>query len=186
MDLPLARSPVRARRVSDNAVTRAFGRYGCGTHSPLPARPGPLSDAIRKAWAANGFPLATASTLPGTCPALLEVYPHPALLHLTQSTYRLRYKISRAKAYWPDESIPERITHLLTIYRTIVRAFDTLIHGIPDFLPDTVSSCSALKRYEDALDALVCAWVAAEYVESRVRAYGDADSAIWIPAQTGI
>jgi predicted RNase H-like nuclease len=36
-----------------------------------------------------------------------------------------------------------------------------------------------LKRYEDALDAVVCAWVGIQYLEGKARAYGDATSAVW-------
>ena len=38
---------------------------------------------------------------------------------------------------------------------------------------------AALKRYEDALDALICAWTGAEYLAGRLRAYGDASAAVW-------
>ena len=38
-----------------------------------------------------------------------------------------------------------------------------------------------LKPYEDSLDALICAWVGALYIDGAARALGDAESAIWIP-----
>jgi hypothetical protein len=41
-----------------------------------------------------------------------------------------------------------------------------------------------IKRHEDALDALVSAWVATEFLGGRARAYGDADVAIWTPEAT--
>jgi predicted RNase H-like nuclease len=42
-------------------------------------------------------------------------------------------------------------------------------------------SASGLKRYEDALDALVCAWVGAKYLLGEAVAYGDGTAAIWVP-----
>jgi predicted RNase H-like nuclease len=50
-------------------------------------------------------------------------------------------------------------------------------------LPDPTSAVpvSGLKRYEDSLDALVCAWVGAKYLEGETVAYGDHTAAIWIP-----
>jgi hypothetical protein len=39
----------------------------------------------------------------------------------------------------------------------------------------------ALRRFEDAIDALVCAWMAAEFWSGRARAVGDANAPIWIP-----
>jgi len=46
---------------------------------------------------------------------------------------------------------------------------------------DTVPSLSHLKRYEDALDGLVSAWVGIEYLEGRAQAYGHATAAVWVP-----
>lgn len=42
-------------------------------------------------------------------------------------------------------------------------------------------STSGLKRYEDSLDALVCAWAGAKYLEGAAMPYGDATAAIWVP-----
>ena len=44
-----------------------------------------------------------------------------------------------------------------------------------------VASFESLKRYEDALDALVCAWVAIAYLEGKCVPYGDDQAAIWVP-----
>jgi predicted RNase H-like nuclease len=41
---------------------------------------------------------------------------------------------------------------------------------------------AALKRYEDALDALVCGWVGIEYLGGRCTAFGDTAAAIWTPS----
>ena len=38
-----------------------------------------------------------------------------------------------------------------------------------------------MKAFEDALDAIVCAWVAICVLEGRAEPYGDEESAIWIP-----
>ncbi len=48
-------------------------------------------------------------------------------------------------------------------------------------LPEDTSSKAALKRWEDTLDALVCARVGVEYVEGRATVYGDGTAAIWCP-----
>jgi predicted RNase H-like nuclease len=42
-------------------------------------------------------------------------------------------------------------------------------------------STSGLKRYEDSLDALVCACVGAKYLEGSAVPYGDNTAAIWVP-----
>ncbi len=46
-------------------------------------------------------------------------------------------------------------------------------------IPAKPRSLAALKRYEDALDALVCAWVGIEFLAGRARAMGDAEAVIW-------
>ena len=77
MDMPLSLEPIIRRRAADNAVSRAFGNQGCAVHSPSAQRPGPLADEVRARAAALGFPLATASTPAGACPALIEGLPAP-------------------------------------------------------------------------------------------------------------
>ena len=51
--------------------------------------------------------------------------------------------------------------------------------------PAAVPSLSSLKRYEDALDALVCGWVAAQFVQGNAMPYGDATAAVWVPKADG-
>jgi hypothetical protein len=38
-----------------------------------------------------------------------------------------------------------------------------------------------LKRYEDALDALISAWVGVEFINGRAIPYGDDAAAVWVP-----
>ena len=44
---------------------------------------------------------------------------------------------------------------------------------------------SFTKRYEDALDALVCGWVAARFVQGNSMPYGGATAAVWVPKADG-
>lgn len=59
IDMPLARTAIIARRVSDDAVSRAYGARKCGTHAPSAIRPNPISDALREASEESGYPLLT-------------------------------------------------------------------------------------------------------------------------------
>jgi predicted RNase H-like nuclease len=180
IDMPLARSPISRRRESDNAVSRAYGRRKCGTHTPSAVRPGPLSDALRAGFERAGYPLLTdASRSPG----LVEVYPHPALVELASVEMRLPYKIAKASAYWPDLARPERIRRISNQWQMIVGLLDTEIAGVAARLPPLPEDAAgfALKAYEDMIDAVVCAWVGVAVLERRATAYGDADSAIWVP-----
>ena len=62
-----------------------------------------------------------------------------------------------------------------------------MIDGIPLEIPiaENVTSFKSLKRYEDALDALICSWVAIAYLEEKCDSYGDEWVAIWVPVSKG-
>jgi len=68
-------------------------------------------------------------------------------------------------------------------FEKILTALRADIRGIELKLPETEDAVSItrLKRYEDSLDALVCAWVGAKYLEGAAMPYGDHTAAIWVP-----
>lgn len=185
VDMPLATCPVRARRPADDQISRRYGARKCAAHSPRPTSPGPLSDALSAGWRDLGFSLATTDTTAGTSPALLEVYPHPALLTLCGAAERLPYKIGKLSTYWPTLDMAARRAALLAVWQRIV---DALAHDVDDIAahlapltPAPTAAAPAFKRHEDALDALVCAWIGARYLDGRAEAVGDATAAIWLP-----
>lgn len=182
VDMPLSTKPITGRREADSAISRVYGGRGAAVHSPSAERPGAISDRLSKDFAAMGFPLATSTTPVGTPGRLVEVYPHPALMTLTGADYRLCYKVSRSRKYWPDSTPAERRANLLVQFERILSALAREIRDIPIELPDPDSPVpvSGLKRYEDSLDALVCAWVGAKYLEEEAVAYGDDTAAIWL------
>ena len=65
----------------------------------------------------------------------------------------------------------------------IVTLLEGKIAGVGAALPTLEMSASGVevKAYEDALDAIICAWVAICVLEGRARPFGDENSAIWIP-----
>ena len=184
LDMPVARTPFSARREADRVVSREFSSRWCAAHSPTPARPGPLGARISDSLSAAGYELATTATLSPGDRQFLEVYPHPALLSLLRRPRRVPYKVSKSSRYWPGEPVPGRIRNLLVEFTAIrdalAHVFDGLSLGLPD--PGTVKSLLVLKRLEDALDALVCAWVGVEYLAGRTVPLGNDDAAIWCPA----
>jgi predicted RNase H-like nuclease len=137
-----------------------------------------ISSVVRKGFAASGYSLATKQPARGR--AILEVYPHTALLSLLRANVRIPYKVSKSGSYWGNITANARRRRLLEQWRTILTALRAHI-AVDLSLPSTFSSFSAMKRYEDAIDAMVCAWVAIEFLAGNLRPLGDRNAAIWTP-----
>lgn len=183
VDMPVSKVEITDRRPADNAISVAFGRYQAGTHSPSSQRPGVIGSQLSNSLAVRGFPLATTSTTTGSPSRLVEVYPHPSLIRLMDADRRLPYKQGNSTKYWPGTDVRTRIGKLLDIYRAILEGLARSISDINLRLPapDDVPSLAHLKRYEDAIDALVCAWTGIEYLGGRAEPFGDINAAIWVP-----
>lgn len=185
IDMPISLEPIMARRAADAMVSQEFGSRGCSTHSPSPTRPGPLGQRLTHRFGELGYPVATSHTPVGTPHVICEVYPHPALLDLMQKDFRYRYKIGRASEYWKDKTPEERKRRIVKNWRKVVAELSNTINKIELPLPaktevDTTSA-SHLKRYEDALDALISAWVGVRYLAGDCTGFGDSTAAIWVP-----
>jgi predicted RNase H-like nuclease len=155
VDMPLARIPITSRRNCDNLLTRAFVRNGCGVHSSSPERPGRVSSEMMHALEKDGYELAVAksSAVPKQ---VIEVYPHVA--SVMERKQRIRRNLAR-----------------------ILRALKKHISGIGLRIPAEAAGPTELKRFEDTLDAIVCAWIGICFWEGRCLAYGDETAAIWVP-----
>jgi len=180
IDMPLSKEPIAGRRVSDRMISSVFGAKGAATHSPSALRPGAISDRLRQGFGEAGYPLLTETITP---PGLIEVYPHPALIALAGADRRLPYKLSRARRYWPAMTPAERRLALLEQWRLIATLLENKIVGMAAVLPPAGldSSLAALKAHEDALDAVICAWVGVCALEGAAQSFGDQQSAIWVP-----
>jgi len=182
IDMPLAHSPITGRRTSDTAVSKEYGARKASTHSPNEHSPGAISDRLRVDFEQQGYSLGTDRIVP---PSLIEVYPHPALIHLCGASERLPYKVSKARAYWKGLTSSERRRRLIGVWEGILDSLEVQLSGVRSLLPlpSESSNNSQLKAFEDSLDAVVCAWVGVQALKGRARPLGDADSAIWIPQE---
>lgn len=180
VDMPLARLPVTSRRTCDNGISRAFGACGCGVHSPSPTRPGAVSTNLMGAFHQAGYQLAVHGAPLGDR-QVIEVYPHIAVMRLLDENYRVPYKIARARQYWPQAAPQRRLANIRRNLARILGALEKRIRHIPLELPPANARPSELKRFEDALDGVVCAWIGARYREGKCASYGDENAAIWVP-----
>lgn len=182
IDMPVALEAFSGRRVADNEISRAFGRHGCSAHSPNASRPGPLGAEVKRAFHDAGYPLLTAVGHSGYRRGLIEVYPHPALLLLLSARFRVPYKVQKSRRYWSGLNVRQRVERLSETFMAIQTALTAQIDGATVPLPDPGEcSLAALKRYEDALDALICGWIGIQFASGNAIAYGDATAAVWVP-----
>lgn len=183
LDMPMATVPILRRRVADQTVSTIFGSRGCAAHSPGPQRPGKLGARIYDELLDAGFTLATTKTPLPFSPAIVECYPHTALLSLLSRDYRVPYKVSNSRKYWGSMPKLSRIANLLTELNAISAALERELGPFHVPLPNApdVRTLSELKRFEDALDALVCAWVGLIWLKQEAVPLGDETAAIWCP-----
>jgi predicted RNase H-like nuclease len=180
VDMPLAKTAIAARRTCDNALSRAFAASGLGVHSSTPERPGRVSTVLMETLTNAGYDLAVDGVAPASR-QVIEVYPHIAVMHLTGASYRVPYKVARAAKYWPGETPAARRRKLRAEHARILSALQERVAGISLELPPESAGPTQLKRFEDALDGVICAWIGALYLEGNCRSYGDATAAIWVP-----
>lgn len=180
-DIPLATTPIGGRRYADDEISGLFGGKGCSAHSPSGTRPRHVSEEIRDGFDQCGFPLATS---PGNLSdhALLETYPHLALLSLLNAQYRVPYKVSKSKKYWRELDLEKRLAKIVENLKEILAKLSQVIVGIDFAVNKNPQGFSALKPDEDKIDALVCAWVGIQALEGRAMAIGNDEASIWVPA----
>lgn len=189
LDIPLGPQPITGRRAADRLVTKTYITRKAGTHSPTAQRPGPISQRLFEQLSQAGFRWLPANASPrpkNHTRVFLEVYPHPAIIELLNLAERLQYKMSRRQKYWPALTHAARGVAIARNLNRLRLALDKRITGVAKWLPPPHAflekrQMARLKGYEDALDAIVCAWIGGEFLAGRCVAYGDADSAIWLP-----
>jgi hypothetical protein len=93
----------------------------------------------------------------------------------------VRYKQSRAQQYFPGATPAERRARILLEWKRILESLRGVVSAIDLPLPSEPPAPRLMKRLEDALDALVCAWVGMEFLGGRAAPLGDARAAIWSP-----
>ena len=165
VDAPLRVPNETGSRACDRSLTAEWRRYHAGAYPAnrqLLARDGIVRGEALTAALTERFKFIESDVIPRRTKARLvcEVYPHPALVSLFGLERVLKYKRGRGRSYeerWPEY---ER-------YRSLLRSLrqaDPPLRRTRQFLKGTEVAGlrgSALQAYEDALDALTCAYIAA-------------------------
>lgn len=182
LDLPMSRSGISGRRYCDNQVAREL----IGTHSPSAARPGPISKQYFSELRTLGFVIATNSEAVSENGVAIEVYPHASLIRLMRRRPHnpIRYKHGRTTRYWPGKSLSDRKKKLRKQYDKILGRLAGVVSDVRENIDcdKDMPTLTSFKPYEDALDALICAWTGTRYLAGQAEAYGDSEAVIWIPS----
>jgi predicted RNase H-like nuclease len=160
IDAPLIVPNQEGARPVDRQITRLFGRYGAGCYPAYRNRPGGCTrgEQIQAALTAHGFvedPYVRQQVATRT---VFEVYPHPAMLALFHVQRTFKYKAR------PNRSVDSRRRELarLRTYLIGLEGHEPAMispHAVADRDLGALRG-AALKRYEDLLDAAVCAYIA--------------------------
>lgn len=165
IDAPLV-VPHRVRgRDGDRRITSVFGLHDAGvypaTQRTIRRYGGQRIWKLRDALVADGF--VHDSHIPRGRPGrfLFETYPHAAAVALFRLPKVLKYKVRKGR------SLAERRDAFREYERLLVglKDFDPALDGVEGHLDNGLSIARgrALKDYEDRLDAILCAYVAAYY-----------------------
>jgi predicted RNase H-like nuclease len=179
VDMPMSREQIRERRCCDDKISVLYGKRKAATHSPGADRPGIISGPLRGEFENEKYNLCTHRPAEG----LIEVYPHTALIEFLNAPCRLKYKVGKIAAYWPDLCAEDRHEKLRAVWWCIVETLERRIAGVSPALapPDPTVRGWRLKAYEDKLDAVICCAVAIAALNGSAEAHGDHNAAIWVP-----
>lgn len=164
VDAPLRVPNLRGRRSAEAELNAVFRRYQAGAHPAnrtLLARGEHGSvrgELLLHELAAHAFTPAASIAARAAGRFVTEVYPHPAMVALFDLPQTLKYKAR------PKRSIATR----LAAFRAYQSGLRTLATLDPPLLGDLAlldedlngRTLAALKRYEDRVDALLCAYIA--------------------------
>ncbi len=156
VDAPTLIPNATGMRLPDRLTHKHFGRYHAGCY---PANLGSLfaerTLALGRSLEARGFAHAPAIVPQQVGRYQIEVFPHPACIHLFQLDQILKYKKGTLGERRPE--LAKLRHYLLTVLPALQPA---LVFG-DRTLPDIPTKGADLKAVEDQLDSLLCAYVAA-------------------------
>lgn len=179
IDAPLIVTNPTGNRPCEAALNRDYRAFQAGAHPSNTAKP-EFADGTRGARLAAALDLDLDPFSTGRRRAL-EVYPHAASVALFRLGRTLKYKDKRGRKF---EKMQSELLRLITLTEGLANA-DPALHvaGHDDWqrLRQSVESAtrkSELRRAEDPVDAVLCAYVGLYSVRrpGDVTVYGDADT----------
>ena len=177
IDAPLVVTNPTGNRPAEKALNKDFARFDAGAHPSNTGKPEfALEPRGARVARALGLDLDPASTGPRRA---LEVYPHAATVALFRLGRTLKYKDKPGRSLEQMRAELLRLTALLAGLEQAEPALHLAGNADWDALVSSVATAarkSELRRAEDQVDAVVCAYTAL-FVHHRpgdVTVYGDA------------
>ena len=175
-DAPLVVTNPTGQRPAEAALNRDFRRFEAGAHPANTAKP-EFADTPRAARLARALGL-DMDPRSSAARRAIEVYPHPATVVLFRLERTLKYKAK------PGRDLARLRSELLLLMDGIEKLADATVplcvashDGWADLRRQVVTAQrkSDLRRAEDPVDAVVCAYVAlyAQRCPAAVTTYGD-------------
>lgn len=163
VDAPTLIANLTGMRLADRLAHQHFGRYHAGCYPANLSRPfADRTVAFGRSLEARGFKHAPTIVPQRLGHYQIEVFPHPAIVHLFGLDRILKYKKGRL-AERRAEIIRYRDYSLtvLPILEPRMNLIDPVTATV--LLPEVPHQGAALKALEDQLDSLICAYVAAHW-----------------------
>mgnify|MGYP001816066154 CR=1 FL=1 len=182
IDAPLVIPNERGQRACERALGRVYGRMKASCHaSNLSLYPDAASVRLADTLSAAGFVHLGA---PVTGKWQIECYPHPAIIELFGLPERLRYKKGRVGERRAGQVELARYLRALESSQVIGLRLESSLASVVEDVRILGKRGKALKRNEDALDAIICTYIGALYVRGvTAHCFGTAaDGHIYVPA----
>lgn len=180
IDAPLVVPNLTGERPVEGEMRRRFARYHAACHPAnrrLLGEP-PRGERLCALLAERlNVQVAPAPPVRQACRVAFEVYPHAAMVRLFRLPRILEYKArsGRGLAYRREQ---------MQRYVGLLKQLPVPKLYLPDWLSEVPETPAGLKRFEDRLDALFCAWLAARAWWYGGEVLGEAHTGtIWLPAQ---
>lgn len=166
VDAPTLIPNTTGMRLPDRLTHQYFGRYHAGCYPanlnrPFAKRTVEFGLSLEK----QGFAHAPAIAPKQSGRFQIEVYPHPATVHLFNLNRILKYKKGKlAQRHSELTKLRQYILEILPTLEPNLKLSNSPVNLICDLFPTEIPTTGvALKVVEDKLDSLICAYVAAHW-----------------------
>jgi len=178
IDAPLIINNTSGQRVCEKDISRAYGSRGASCHtSNTKLYPDAKSVHLSKRMLSVGF-----SHLKGER-WQIECYPHPAIIEIFGLNTRLKYKKGTVEEKRTGQKTLAALLRELNGSNTLRLTIHCADSRILDESYIESLKGQGLKSNEDALDSVLCLYIAGLYaIEYNGRVFGDSSSGyIWVP-----